>query len=210
MSFGTNLKKIRQNNDLTQEELAKKINTSRSNIANYENDKNMPSIDILEKLSEIFNCSIDYLLGKSDIKNPNLKDNLFLIPIIGKVAAGKPIFADENIEGYLPIDPVMYNLTSPDGFFFLQIQGESMNKLIKNGSYALIKKQEYAENGDVVVAIVNGDNEATVKRYKQLNEQFVMLEPVSEDSSFQPITIDLKSTKFSIIGKVVGDFKRWS
>ena len=70
MSFGNNLKKIRQENNLTQEELAKKINTSRSNIANYENDKNMPSIDILNKLSETFNCSIDYLLGKSDIKNP--------------------------------------------------------------------------------------------------------------------------------------------
>lgn len=210
MSFGTNIKKIRQDNNLTQEELAKRINTSRSNIANYENDKNMPSIDILEKLSEIFNCSIDYLLGKSDIKNPDLKDNLFLIPIVGKVAAGKPILADENIEGYLPIDPLMYHLTSPEGFFFLQIQGESMNKLIKNGSYALIKKQDYAEDGDVIVAIVNGDNEATVKRYKQLNNQFVILEPVSEDSSFQSITIDLKNTKFSIIGKVVGDFKRWS
>lgn len=70
MSFGNNLKKIRQENEMTQEELAKKINTSRSNIANYENDKNMPSIEILNKLSEIFNCSIDYLLGKSDVRNP--------------------------------------------------------------------------------------------------------------------------------------------
>ena len=69
MSFGTNLKKIRQDNNLTQEELAKKINTSRSNIANYENDKNMPSIDVLEKLSKVFNCSTDYLLGKSHIRN---------------------------------------------------------------------------------------------------------------------------------------------
>lgn len=70
MSFGNNFKKIRQENEMTQEELAKKINTSRSNIANYENDKNMPSIEILNKLSEIFNCSIDYLLGKSDVRNP--------------------------------------------------------------------------------------------------------------------------------------------
>ncbi len=80
MSFGNNLKKIRQENNLTQEELAKKINTSRSNIANYENDKNMPSIDILNKLSETFNCSTDYLLGKSDIKNPeNSNDPLGLL-----------------------------------------------------------------------------------------------------------------------------------
>lgn len=76
MSFGNNLKKIRQEHDMTQEELAKKINTSRSNIANYENDKNMPSIEILNKLSEIFDCSTDYLLGKSDIRNPEKIKNL--------------------------------------------------------------------------------------------------------------------------------------
>lgn len=204
------IKLLRNEFNMTQQDLATKLNLVKGSIAMYENETRKPSMEVLIKLSEIFNCSIDYLLGKSDIKNPDLKDKLFLIPIVGKVAAGKPIFANENIEGYLPIDPLMYNLTSPDGFFFLQIQGESMNKLIKNGSFALIKKQDYAENGDVIVAIVNGDDEATVKRYKQLNEQFVMLEPVSEDSSFQPITIDLKSTKFSIIGKVVGDFKRWS
>lgn len=203
------IKKLREEFQMTQQELAEKLNGAKSTIAMYENETRKPSMEVLIKLSEIFNCSIDYLLGKSDIKNPDLKDKLFLIPIVGKVAAGQPIFANENIEGYLPIDPLMYNLTSPDGFFFLQIQGESMNKLIKNGSFALIKKQDWAENGDVVVAIVNGDDEATVKRYKQLNEQFVMLEPVSEDSTFQPITIDLKSTKFFIIGKVVGDFKRW-
>lgn len=69
MDFGNILKKIRQDNNLTQEELAKKIDTSRSNIANYENNKNMPSIDILDKLSKIFNVSTDYLLGKSDIRN---------------------------------------------------------------------------------------------------------------------------------------------
>ncbi len=74
MSFGNNLKKIRQEHDMTQEELAKKINTSRSNIANYENDKNMPSIEVLNKLSEILNCSTDYLLGKSDIRNPEKID----------------------------------------------------------------------------------------------------------------------------------------
>lgn len=204
------IKLLRNEFNMTQQDLATKLNLVKGSIAMYENETRKPSMEVLIKLSEIFNCSIDYLLGKSDIKNPDLKDKLFLIPIVGKVAAGKPIFATENIEGYLPIDPLMYNLTIPNGFFFLQIQGESMNKLIKNGSFALIKKQDYAENGDVIVAIVNGDDEATVKRYKQLNEQFIMLEPVSEDSSFQPITIDLKSTKFSIIGKVVGDFKRWS
>ena len=74
MQFGKILKKLRQEEDLTQEELVKKIGTARSNIANYENDMNMPSVDILEKLSEVFNCSIDYLLGKTDKKNNTDKD----------------------------------------------------------------------------------------------------------------------------------------
>lgn len=208
--LGARIKLLREELGLKQEELAKKLSVSPSAIGMYERDLREPNNELTLKIANFFNVSIDYLLGRSDVRTPDLKDKLFLIPIVGKVAAGKPILATENIEGYLPIDPLMYNLTSPNGFFFLQIQGESMNKLIKNGSYALVKKQDYAENGDVIVAIVNGDDEATVKRYKQLNEQFVMLEPVSEDSSFQPITIDLKNTKFSIIGKVIGDFKRWS
>lgn len=65
MSFGNILKKLRQDANLTQEELANKLNSSRSNIANYENDKNMPSVEVLDKLSGIFDCSVDYLLGKS-------------------------------------------------------------------------------------------------------------------------------------------------
>ena len=81
MSFGDNLKKIRQNCNLTREELAKKINTSRSNIANYENNKNMPSIDVLSKLSEILDCSVDYLLGKTNERNPKETDPLGLAKI---------------------------------------------------------------------------------------------------------------------------------
>lgn len=69
MSLGINLKKLRQENNLTQEELAKRINTSRSNIANYENDKNMPSIDILERLAKVFKCSTDFLIGLDDFRN---------------------------------------------------------------------------------------------------------------------------------------------
>jgi transcriptional regulator with XRE-family HTH domain len=81
MSFGNNLKKIRQDCNLTQEELAKKIDTSRSNIANYENNKNMPSIDVLSKLSKVLDCSIDYLLGKSNERNPKETDPLGLAKI---------------------------------------------------------------------------------------------------------------------------------
>lgn len=71
MNFGNLLKKQRRDIGLTQEELAKKINTSRSNIANYENNKNLPSLDALESLAKFLNCSVDYLMGKSFFKNYN-------------------------------------------------------------------------------------------------------------------------------------------
>ena len=80
MTFGNILKKLRQDNNMTQDELAKKIDTSRSNIANYENGKNMPSVDILEKLSKLFDCTTDYLLGKSDNRNSDVP--ISKIPIV--------------------------------------------------------------------------------------------------------------------------------
>ena len=80
---------------------------------------------------------------------------------------------------------------------------------VKNGDYALIHKQDYAENGDIVVAIVNGDDEATLKKYKKLNEQFILLEPMSSDPTIEAITIDLKTTNFRIIGKAIGQFGKF-
>lgn len=132
--------------------------------------------------------------------------NIIFIPIVGKIAAGQPILAQENIEGYLPVDPNVYGLSTSNDLFYLLVSGQSMNMKVKNGDYALIHKQDYAENGDIVVAIVNSDEEATLKRYKRLNEQFVLLEPMSTDDSIEPITVDLKNTPFHIIGKAIGYF----
>ena len=210
MSFGTILKKVRLDRGYTQEELAKKVDTSRSNIANYEVDKNMPSIEMLDKLSAVLGVSTDTLLGKEEIKQNTFVDKLFLIPILGRVPAGEPLLAEENINGYLPIDPMMYHLSSPDNLFFLKVVGESMNNVVPDGSFVLIKKQDYAETGDVVVALVNGDNEATLKRFKQLDDMFVMLEPDSNVPEFTPRIINLRDTEFKIVGKVIGDFKKWN
>jgi repressor LexA len=133
---------------------------------------------------------------------------LFNIPVLGKIAAGQPILAEEYLEGYLPVDPNIYGMTTPDDYFYLKVAGESMNLKVHNGDYALIHKQEYAENGDIIVAIVNGDDEATMKRYKKLSDELVMLEPMST-YPMEPIVINLKETKFQIIGKAIGQFGKF-
>ena len=208
MSFGDRLKKIRQDNDLTQEELAKKINTSRSNIANYENDKNMPSIDILTSLANTFNCSIDYLLGKSDTKNNTNKteSNAFptsdvplKFPVLGKISAGLPILAQENIEGY-EFAPSSFIKEDFD-YFYLKVTGDSMNLKFPEGNLVLVQKQPTLENGEIGVILV-GDNEATVKKYRCEND-LIILEPMSTNPEHTTQIYNPKSVNIKIIGKVI-------
>jgi repressor LexA len=207
------IKQLRNEKNITQEVLGKLLGLEIAGISKLETGRVPLKDDYIIKLANFFDVSTDYLLGKSDTRKEQLHSNisskLFNIPILGRVPAGDPILVDENIEGYLPIDPSMYGITSPDGFFFLRVAGESMNKLVKNGSYVLVRKQETAEDGDVIVAIVNGDDEATLKRFKQLNNDFIALEPDSSNENFKPIIINLKDTNFKVIGKVIGDFKKW-
>lgn len=134
--------------------------------------------------------------------------SLFNIPVLGKITAGQPILAEEYLEGYLPVNPNIYGMTSPDDYFYLKVSGESMNLKVHNGDYALIHKQDYAENGDIIVAIVNGDDEATMKRYKKINDEIIMLEPMST-YPMEPIVINLKETKFQIIGRAIGQFGKF-
>lgn len=120
------------------------------------------------------------------------------VPILGTVAAGQPIFAAENIESYFPL------LTEdvPAGeTFMLRVKGDSMiNVGIFNGDQILIKKQPIAENGDIIVALLN--DSATVKTYYREDGHF-RLQP--ENDTMEPIIVsDLK-----ILGKVVGLYRRY-
>lgn len=166
-------------------------------------DKLHPSIS--GKKSATLEENLESLINYMDKNN---MDEVFLIPILGKITAGQPILAEENIEGYLPVDPNIYGVTTSDDLFYLRVSGESMNLKVKNGDYALIRKQDYAEDGDIIVAIVNGNDEATLKRYKKINNEIVMLEPMST-YPMEPIIINLKETNFKIIGKAIGYFGKF-
>lgn len=169
------------------------------------------SFILASKAQEEHIKSLDQTLNFMDetLKLSNNLAHLVRIPILGKIAAGQPILAQENLEGYLPVDPNMYGMSNPEDYFYLRVNDNSINLKVKNSDYALIHKQDYADNGDIIVAIVNGDDEATLKRYKRLTAQFILLEPMSTDPTIESITVDLKNTKFQIIGKAIGQFGKF-
>ena len=200
------IKLLREENSFTQLDLATRLNCSKSVIGLYESETRKPSMEVLIKLSEIFNCSIDYILGKSDIRNININNSkqFYMCPVYGKISAGIPNWAEECLEGYLPIDPNMFGIINPEECFFLRVDGESMNKEIKNGAYALIRKQDIVSDGEIAAVLVNGF-EATLKRFSKQGD-FIVLEPSSTDASFKMQIYD-NNTTIKILGKMIGKFE---
>lgn len=129
-------------------------------------------------------------------------DNLFVkIPILGRVAAGLPINAVENLEGSLVVDPSF--LKKVEEAFALRVKGDSMiNVGINDKDLVIVSPKEQAKNGDIVVAMLN--DEATVKKFENVNNKIRL---IPENNSYQPI--DVKSSDdFRLIGKVKG-VVRW-
>lgn len=119
------------------------------------------------------------------------------IPILGAIAAGLPIYAEENIEGYTLTD-----LNHGGEYFALRVKGDSMNAAqIMDGGLVIVRRQEEVENGEVAVVIVDQEN-ATVKRFYQ-TETTVTLMPQSTNPEHRPQIYDLAQTKITVLGKVV-------
>lgn len=194
------IKELRIKKDLTQDDVAKAIDVTARAIGLYEtNMRDIPLSKVI-KLAEYFNVSIDYLLCK-DVTNTML----YNIPLYGSIPAGIPNWCEQCLEGYLPIDPNLMNIANPEECFFLRINGESMNKTIPNGSFALIRKQDSVENGDIAAILVDND-EATLKKFNQSND-IVVLNPDSTIETYKPIVIDIKKTNIKILGKYIGKFE---
>ncbi len=129
---------------------------------------------------------------------PELSTETIDLPVVGNVAAGYPILAEQNIEEYLPI-PV--NFISSGSHFILKVKGESMiDAGILDGDYLIVRQQSNASNGEIVVAIV--EDEATVKRFFRIDSQ-IELRP--ENSFMEPMIFD----DIEIAGKIIGLLRRF-
>lgn len=118
-------------------------------------------------------------------------------PLLGTVRAGLPMYAEENIEGYIPI-----RQTDGAAYFWLNIRGDSMNAAgMDDGDQILVREQPEVENGEIAVVLVNGD-EATVKTFRREGE-LVILTPRSLNPTHQPQIYDPRKVPIRVLGKVI-------
>lgn len=203
-------KEQRKKLNLTQAELAQRLFIDQTTVSKWELGKAIPDQKMLPKLATLFNVSVDYLLGRENhttidttpraakIKDLAIKDEVELndfypVPLLGSVVAGIPIEAQEDLEGYVYI-----SFKPKEEYFALRVHGESMiNAGIRDNSILIVHKQSYANCGDIVVAMLNG--EQTVKRFKMYGDNIFLM---PENPAFEPIPV-LKGADFLILGKVV-------
>lgn len=274
-----NLKNLRKENKISQNELSNRLGVSRSTVAMWESGNSQPDSEMLKKIADVFDVSVDYLIGNSEYKSlgeyfdrkfdsellasgaklwdkimPILNaygyeveedvdgtfniyhdgefytntdentilsryiaaknkddltakdlvhkypDNVFPIekkkfPLIGEIACGEPILAEEHFEGYVESGADI------DADFCIKARGDSMvNIRILDGDIVFVRKQPDVENGEIAAVLI--DNEATLKRVNKNVPGFLQLMP--ENPDYEPIVINLKEpTEIRIMGKAV-------
>ena len=174
------------------------LSVSANNVAEYiyetraELDSEYNFIDYINKI---------HTLEKDFPNCINNQTKYYMCPVYGQISAGQPNWAEECLEGELPIDPDLMGIINPEEYFFLRVNGESMNKIINNGAFALIHKQDIVDDGEIAVVLVNG-YDATLKKFTRQGNM-VILEPQSTDESFKTQVYD-KNTPIKILGKYAG------
>lgn len=208
-AFSDMLVYLRKQCGLSQKDLADKTGLTRSAIGMYETGKREPDFETLEVFADFFNVNMDTLLGKSDIAtsrqiNALLPEAIPLdlakghrIPILGRISAGLPLYAEEHIEGYTITD-----LNGGAEYFGLRVRGDSMNAIgINDGYIIIVRRQEEVEQGEIAVVLVD-EEDATVKRF-YCSDTTVTLMPQSTNPEHKPQMYDLSKTVIRVLGKVV-------
>ncbi len=207
-SLAERLKLLRESKGLSLRKLAEKVNIHFSTLGSYEQGRRNPDIETLKMLAEFYNVSVDYLLGlvddpqghlKGEVELPKMDKQQKMVPLLGKVSAGQGVPAEEDIIGYISLEP------GEQADFALKVKGHSMHPLLYDGDIVFVRKQPIARNGQIAVVRINGE-EAVIKKFFRLRDG-VKLE--SENPEYKPIFIkkDKWDAECEVIGVVVS-FKR--
>ena len=198
MTFGTRLRTARKAKKLTQKELALKIHAAHNSISNWENDQNMPDPDTIQNLCWALDVQPNYFFAVENA--PSLPSNIIpmpemlKVPLLGSIACGAPILAEEHIEGHVDIPSNIH------ADFALTCKGDSMiNARIFDGDVVYIRQQDTVESGEIAAVLI--DTEATLKRVR-LFEDHISLEP--ENPMYKPLVYwNEEMNNVRILGKAV-------
>ena len=197
MTFGDRLRQARKAKKLTQKELAIKINAAHNSISNWENNQNMPDPDTIQNLCWALDVQPNFFFSVDTSPFPtNIipMPELQKIPLIGSIACGTPILAEEHIEEYIDVPKNIH------ADFALTCQGDSMiNARIFDGDVVYIRQQATVDNGEIAAVLIDG--EATLKRVRHFDDHIV-LEP--ENPMYKPFVYwneDMNTVH--ILGKAV-------
>lgn len=195
-NVGQRIFEARKRRKISRKEVADFLQVHETTIKRYEdgNTKKLPT-DRLEKIAKYLNTSIEYLMGWEEEQKPQgIK-----IPVLGTVAAGIPISAVEDILDYEEIPQSWQNQGE---FFGLKIKGDSMKPDINDGDTVIVKQQSTANNGDVVIALVNGDD-ATCKKFEKLDNGIMLISNNSEYSPMYFSNEEVTTKPVVLVGRVV-------
>ena len=207
---GARLKQARELRHITLEEAGKKVDVHKSTVLRWENGETEKiKLPVIEILSSYYNVNPVWLMGYDVPMQETITDELgnpvVSIPLLGIVKAGYNYMAQENWEGTIEVDKDL--IKDGSEYFALKVKGDSMFPVLIEDDIVIIKKQNDFENGDLVVAIVNGD-EATIKKGKK-SDNSICLQPLNT-TKYEPLIFtydEMKTIPVTIVG-VVKHLKR--
>ena len=195
--FSNNLKRYLSSYDMTQLELSQKLGVGTTSVSNWCNGLKSPRMDKIDAMCTLFNCTRSDLMEEP--KSFINKKHGVTINVLGRVAAGLPIEAVEHI---IDTEEISEELARTGEFFGLQIHGDSMEPRMYEGDVVIVRKQDDAESGDIVIAMVNG-NDATCKRLTKYANGITLS---SLNAKYEPMIYsneEILQKPVKILGKVI-------
>lgn len=194
--FAENLNRLVNSRNLSQREIAARINVSPQTFNTWIQGKAIPRMGKIQLLADYFKIEKSDLIEKKT--NVTLSQGI-KIPVLGSVPAGIPITAVEDILDY---EEIPQSWANQGEFFALKIKGDSMEPRMISGDVAIVKQQSDADSGDIVIALVNG-NEATCKKLEKTNNGIML---ISTNTKYAPMFFSneqISELPVVILGKVV-------
>ena len=183
-------------NNTTVYRVSKETGIAASTFTDWKNGRSCPKADKLRRIADFFDVTLDELLGADTKRREAVQGrNRGRLPIIGEIRAGSPIITNETLLGYESAD-----VDDEEEYFYLKVCGDSMKDCgMVDGSLVLFRKQQYAENGDIVACLVGGDS-ATVKRFFKRDRRIILKPENDEYSPIELSPVDFETGDARILG----------